>query len=247
MKIKKSKNYKDISLECFEKSKANKKLLPLSSVKNYIIIYNELSMPQKKPNFDRSPSHIRHSNNNNNATTNSPQSNAEKTKANLSNAQTTSGNTVGSNNNSNGSQQALGHQSAKSAEIALTKSKADLAQQQRNALSSSLLNAKQKTSKSPSDYLPRASDFSKLAELSSKMSKNQAAAALSGSSLTASTTNSISGYKTPLKTNLANLSLKPATVEVYFRNQSGKTSGKALERKSIPTTIFPPPKIGLKS
>ena len=207
-------------------------------------------MPQKKPNFDRSPSHIRHSNNNNPAT-NSPQSNADKTKANLSNAQTTSGNTVGSNNNSNGVQQAPAHQSPKSAEIALTKSKADLAQQQRNALSSSLLNTKQKTSKSPSDYLPRASDFSKLAELSSKMSKNQAAAAaaaaaVSGSSLTASTTNSISGYKTPLKTNLANLSLKPATVEVYFRNQSGKTP-KALERKSIPTTIFPPPKIGLKS
>ena len=48
----------EISIECFEKSKANKKLLPLSSIKNYIIIYNESQVPCKKPRFDRSPSHV---------------------------------------------------------------------------------------------------------------------------------------------------------------------------------------------
>ena len=55
-----------------------------------------------------------------------------------------------------------------------------------------------------------------------------------------------STFKTPLKTNVTSLSLKPATVEVYFRNNSGKAQ-KIDNRKSVPSTLFPPPKIGLKS
>ncbi len=54
------------------------------------------------------------------------------------------------------------------------------------------------------------------------------------------------GFKAPLKTNVASLSLKPATVEVYFRSNSGKAQ-KVENRKSVPATLFPPPKIGLKS
>ncbi len=53
----------------------------------------------------------------------------------------------------------------------------------------------------------------------------------------------------PIKTKsppaLTNLELKPATVEVYFRSSSGKTQ--KIEKKAIPTTIFPPPKINLKA
>ena len=46
--------------------------------------------------------------------------------------------------------------------------------------------------------------------------------------------------------------LKPATVEVFFRNtnktdQSTKLTADRLDRKPIATTVFPPPKIGLKS
>jgi len=45
---------------------------------------------------------------------------------------------------------------------------------------------------------------------------------------------------------VASLALKPATVEVYFRSNSGKAQ-KVENRKPVPATIFPPPKIGLKS
>jgi len=41
--------FKVISLECFEKSKANKKLLPLTSLKSYEIIYVETTPSE---NFD---------------------------------------------------------------------------------------------------------------------------------------------------------------------------------------------------
>lgn len=61
----------NISVECFEKSKANKRLLPLSSIKKYIILYNESQVPCKKPRFDRSPSHIKQ----NNSNTTAPQAN----------------------------------------------------------------------------------------------------------------------------------------------------------------------------
>lgn len=52
--------FKVISLECFEKSKANKKLLPLTSLKSYEIIYVETTTPPLKPHLDRSPSHVCH-------------------------------------------------------------------------------------------------------------------------------------------------------------------------------------------
>jgi hypothetical protein len=44
---------------------------------------------------------------------------------------------------------------------------------------------------------------------------------------------------------LTSLELKPATVEVFFRSTSGKSQ--RIERKAIPATVFPPPKISLKS
>lgn len=53
----------------------------------------------------------------------------------------------------------------------------------------------------------------------------------------------LSNYRSkPLQ--LTSLELKPTTVEVYFRSSSGKS--KKIERKAIPTTIFSPPKIGVK-
>ena len=44
-----------IAIECFEKSKANKKLLPLTAQKNYTMIFNETTAPQQRPTFDKSP------------------------------------------------------------------------------------------------------------------------------------------------------------------------------------------------
>ena len=44
-----------VAVECFEKTKSNKKLLPLQSQKNYMIIFNEATAPQTRPTFDKSP------------------------------------------------------------------------------------------------------------------------------------------------------------------------------------------------
>ena len=64
-----------------------------------------------------------------------------------------------------------------------------------------------------------------------------------------SATNATNQPPIPIKTKsppaLTNLELKPATVEVYFRSSSGKTQ--KIEKKAIPTQIFPPPKINLKA
>ena len=44
-----------IAIECFEKTKTNKKLLPLTAQKGYTIIFNETTAPQQRPTFDKSP------------------------------------------------------------------------------------------------------------------------------------------------------------------------------------------------
>lgn len=119
--------------------------------------------------------------------------------------------------------------------------------QQRNALSSSLLNKPipKPLPKSPQDFLPRASDVTRLAEIGTRTAKPITAYQFANSNN--SNSSPTAGFKTPLKTNVTSLSLKPATVEVYFRSNSGKAQKVDNNRKSIPTTIFPPPKIGLKS
>ncbi len=55
-----NKNYllTDIAIECFEKSRHNKKLLPLDSIKNYIILYHEKPPTSGKGHFDPSPTAI---------------------------------------------------------------------------------------------------------------------------------------------------------------------------------------------
>ena len=89
----------NISVECFEKSKANKRLLPLSSIKKYIILYNESQVPCKKPRFDRSPSHIKQ----NNSNTTAPQANNNNNNNNnndkAKNGQTNNQNSTSNNNN----------------------------------------------------------------------------------------------------------------------------------------------------
>jgi hypothetical protein len=49
--------FSDIAVECYEKAKANKKILPLASMKNYMLLFNET--PGMKPMFDRSPTSIK--------------------------------------------------------------------------------------------------------------------------------------------------------------------------------------------
>jgi hypothetical protein len=210
--------FKVISLECFEKSKANKKLLPLTSLKNYEIIYVETTTPPPKPHLDRSPSHVRHTtstspnspnahNSNSNGTTNT-----QNQGNNNGHKSTTLGNTNSTSSTGNlgtgisattTTFQPISHyQHSKSAMVDMMSSqqikpKSDSTPiQQRNALSSSTY---KKTA--ISDYLTpskvtadlsKTTDFSKLkyAPVNVK-ARNQA--------------------------NLTSLALKPATVE-------GKTS-----------------------
>jgi hypothetical protein len=55
---------KDIAIECFDKSKNNKKLLPLNTLKTYSVIYYEPPFSQIRPGLDRSPTMLRKSLNN---------------------------------------------------------------------------------------------------------------------------------------------------------------------------------------
>lgn len=57
-------NFQEISIECFEKCKTNKKLLPLASQKNYQLLFYETSPPRIKPNFERSPTLMQRRNTN---------------------------------------------------------------------------------------------------------------------------------------------------------------------------------------
>jgi hypothetical protein len=52
-------NHQEISIECFEKARANKKLLPLNCIRNYKVLYYETSSPFLRPNYDRSPTLMR--------------------------------------------------------------------------------------------------------------------------------------------------------------------------------------------
>lgn len=63
-------SFQVIAIECFEKAKTNKRLLPLNAIKGYKVIYYETT-PPIRPAFDRSPTNVRRSvsnaaNNNNN-------------------------------------------------------------------------------------------------------------------------------------------------------------------------------------
>jgi hypothetical protein len=149
-----------------------------------------------------------------------------------------------SNNTTNSQNQVLSQQ-IKSAENSIIKQKSEVNTHQRIIASTSIINSKSQITKTPTDFLPRTTDITRLAEITSRLHKDlKAQTSINLNNSNTNVVNSI-GYKTPLKTNVTNLSLKPATVEVYFRNNSGNT--KKIERKSLHSTIFPPPKIGLKS
>lgn len=62
----------EIAVECFEKARSNKKILPLVAQKNYQLIFNEQKIPQIKPNLERSSTILRRS-----QSTSPPNSNAK--------------------------------------------------------------------------------------------------------------------------------------------------------------------------
>ena len=76
----------------------NKKLLPLKSMKEYMMVFNETSAPPSKPNLDRSPSNFRRS------MSNSPNSNQQNNNNNNTNSPNNNNNSNTSKNNSNSGQ-----------------------------------------------------------------------------------------------------------------------------------------------
>ena len=202
--------------------------MPLNAIKNYQLIFNESLAPQIRPGFDRSPTNVRRNLNN----TSPPQQQQQ---------QQTSSSPNNINNNASKTTAAGSVSMTTTTTTALTniKPKLDLAYQQRNALSSSLTHYRRSTTN--------------LATASSSAVKTGTGAAddaqLTSQSLIAKKNTpqhmSLAATRTRTQFPLNTLELKPSTVEVYFRSSSGKSQRQ--ERKSIPATLFPPPKIGLKS
>ena len=94
-----------IAIECFEKIKTNKKLLPLTAQKGYTIIFNETTAPQQRPTFDKSPTAtgIRRSMSNSpNQALNSKNTNATTTKTTPLQQQQQTTSQIRNNSNSKG-------------------------------------------------------------------------------------------------------------------------------------------------
>ncbi len=94
-----------IAIECFEKTKTNKKLLPLTAQKGYTIIFNETTAPQQRPTFDKSPTAtgIRRSMSNSpNQALNSKNTNATTTKTTPLQQQQQTTSQIRNNSNSKG-------------------------------------------------------------------------------------------------------------------------------------------------
>ena len=136
----------------------------------------------------------------------------------------------------------------------LAKTKTDLQKIesiQRNLLSQSSIQTPKRSTQSSEHAIVSKStaEISKTAALdftsSSRFKANSSSTTAGGA------TQPVQSEKAPVPTKtksppaLTNLELKPATVEVYFRSSSGKSQ--KIEKKAIPTTIFPPPKINLKA
>ncbi|CAF0708512.1 unnamed protein product [Brachionus calyciflorus] len=191
-----------ISIECFEKARSNKKILPLSAQKNYVLIYNETKTPQPRPNLDRSPTVLRRS------MSTSPQN--SNTKSTIVNTQTVTTTVIP--NQTQPKQQSKPKSEPRNNSGSSSNKKLISLSQSENLGKSSLPNE--------AIFKPPTNDYTKLKlNALAQRNKNQS--------------------------NLTSLELKPATVEVFFRTRSGKTE--RIERKPIPTTVFPPPKIVIKS
>lgn len=67
----------EIAVECFEKVRGNKKILPLTAQKDYMLIYNEMKTPQPKPKLERSPTILRRSLSNSPQNTNTKPNNTQ--------------------------------------------------------------------------------------------------------------------------------------------------------------------------
>lgn len=239
-----------ISIECFEKLKQNKKLLPLTQMKNYCIIFNEATLPSQRPNFEKSPTAtgIRRS------MSNSPNQALKNTSAKLTSQQlqlqqpsqnrnlSPTGNNVLQStypppqNKSNVF--LISHNSNNS----LSKTKTDL-QKMESSVQRTLLS--QQTTKSSSSA-SKAEFNSKLQFTNSlNIQQQQISQTLTTPHPTIQYSFGHPALKVKSPPSLTSLELKPATVEVYFRSSSGKSN--KIEKKAIRATLFPPPKINLKA
>ena len=211
-----------------------------------MVIFNETSVPQMRPTFDRSPTNIRRSlsnspnsnlnkNNNNNNNNNTHNNNGNS--SNNNGAQNNANNTT-NNNNTNLSQNVT----AKTTDFThINRTKTDYLIQ-RNALSSSVFSKRSINA----NETPATKSIAEINKVTADLAKLRANAHTNASlTQTTPTPTTTSTFTRSKQQPLTNLELKPATVEVYFRSSSGKTQ--RIERKAIPTTIFPPPKINLKA
>ena len=174
--------------------------------------------PGMKPIFDRSPTSIKRTLNN------SPNSNVNNNNTNNNNINNTSNQPISQPK----IEKLISSQfNPKPSDSVASRTKTDLVIQ-RGIISSSQKKANIFTeqAKSLGDYSKSTTDFSQTKFRNGLSS-------------------SVNPVRVKQQPSLTSLELKPATVEVYFRSTSGKSQ--RVERKAIPATVFPPPKIGLKS
>lgn len=217
----------EIALECFEKQRQNKKLLPLNSIKGYTMLYHETSPPVPKPNLERSPSFARRSISS--SPTNQqrqPLSQSQNIQNNKQTAASTETSLAYARSRSEGQNNAnpsLVRQTTKSSDFRSKK----------------LTDNQNKGLDRINEETPKREDDSSASSSKYKIRYSSARSRAAQQS-----------------TNV--VELKPATVEVFFRNSGSKIetnnnihinnkSADKLERKAIATTVFPPPRIGLKS
>jgi hypothetical protein len=227
-----------ISIECFEKLKQNKKLLPLTQIKNYSIIFNEATIPSQRPNFDKSPTvaGIRRS------TSNSPN---QALKNNTSAKMTTQ--LVQLQQSSQNRNLSPTGNSGSSPPNSTSKSNVFVISNNNNNTSSSMQRAllNHQSSAKSSRSLSKAEFANKLKFTNSLNIQQQQIGQQQQQQPTLQYSLGHPALKVKSPPTLTSLELKPATVEVYFRSSSGKTN--KIEKKAIPATIFPPPKINLKA
>ena len=218
-------------------------------MKGYQVLYQETSPPIPKPNLDRSPSFARRSlsssptqQKQNLIQTQISQSNNRQTITEISliNPRSRSENQNNDSLNSN----KINRQVTKSSDFRMKK-----ITETSTSNNSSSIKDSNSNNNNTSNNNNNNKQLDKISEETKKENENDTA--------------SISSAKYKMRYSSARtrtsqqsiVELKPATVEVFFRNTNktdptainSKLSADKLDRKPIATTVFPPPKIGLKS
>jgi hypothetical protein len=216
-------------------------------MKGYQILYQETSPPIPKPNLDRSPSFARRSlsssptqQKQNIIQTQISQSNNRQTITEISliNPRSRSENQNNDSSNSN----KINRQVTKSSDFRMKKIP-ETSTSNNNSSLKDINNNNTSVNNNNNKQLDKISEETKKDNENDSVSMSSAKYKMRYSSARTRTSQQ------------SVVELKPATVEVFFRNTnktdptaiSSKLTADKLDRKPIATTVFPPPKIGLKS